>query len=53
MGAALKALLGPDATGLSTNMVSRFKRDRAKEYDGWREATMDEEPLVYIWADGI
>ena len=34
MGVALKVLLGPDATGLSTNTVSRLKRDWAKEYDG-------------------
>jgi putative transposase len=27
MGAALKVLLGPDATGLSANTVSRLKRD--------------------------
>ena len=29
MGAALKVLLGPDATGLSANTVSRLKRDWA------------------------
>ena len=34
MGAALKVILGPDATGLSANTVSRLKRDWAKEYDG-------------------
>jgi len=53
MGAALKVLLGPDAAGLSANTVSRLKRDWAKEYDGWREAELDDEPLVCIWADGI
>jgi len=53
MGAALKVLLGPDAQGLSANTVSRLKRDWAKEYDGWREAALDEEQWVYIWADGI
>jgi len=53
MGSALKVLLGPDAKGLSANTVSRLKRDWAKEYDGWREAELDEEPLVYIWADGV
>lgn len=42
MGAALKDLLGPDATGLLANTVSRLKRDWAKEYDGWREATLDD-----------
>ena len=53
MGAALKVLLGPDAAGLSANTVSRLKRDWAKEYDGWREAELEDEPLVYIWADGV
>jgi putative transposase len=53
MGDALKALLGPNAAGFSANTVSRLKRDWAKEYDGWREAELDGEPLVYIWADGV
>jgi putative transposase len=53
MGAALKVLLGPDAAGLSANTVSRLKLDWAKEYDGWKEAELDDEPLVYIWADGV
>jgi len=52
MGAALKVLLGPDATGFSANTVSRLKRDWASEYDGWRDAALDE-PIVYIWADGV
>jgi transposase-like protein len=50
MGAALKVLLGPDAAGLSANTVSRLKRDWAKEYDGWKDAAFDDEPIVYIWA---
>jgi len=53
MGAALKVLLGPDAVGLSANVVSRLKRGWAAEYDGWREAALDDEPIVYIWADGV
>jgi len=53
MGAALKVLLGPDAAGLSANTISRLKRDWAKEYDSWRDAAFDDEPIVYIWADGV
>ena len=53
MGAALKVLLGPDAPGLSANTVSRLKRDWATEYDGWKDAAFDDEPIVYIWADGV
>lgn len=52
-GAALKVLPGPDTKGLSANTVSRLKRDWAKEYDGWREQSLDKEPWVYIWADGV
>ena len=47
MGAALKVFLGPDATGLSANTASRLKRDWAKEYDGWKDAAFDDEPIAY------
>ncbi len=50
MAPALKVLLGPAAVGFSANTVSRLKRDWATEYDGWREAKLDDEPIVYIWA---
>jgi transposase-like protein len=53
MGAALKVLLGPDATGLSANTVSRLKHTWAKEYEGCKDAAFDDEPIVYIWADGV
>ena len=53
IGAVLKVLIGIDATGLSANTVSRLKRDWAKEYDCWRDADLDDEPIVYIWADCV
>ncbi len=53
MGAALKVLLGPEAKGLSANTVSRLKRDWARDYDAWRELSLDKEPWIYIWADGV
>tara|TARA_R110002020_G_scaffold475683_1_gene711700 strand:- start:1043 stop:2143 length:1101 start_codon:yes stop_codon:yes gene_type:complete len=53
MGAALSVLLGPDAADLSANAVSRLKRDWAKEYDVWKDTASDDEPIVYIWADGV
>lgn len=53
MGNAVKALLGPNAQGFSANTVSRLKRAWAKEYDGWREESLDKDDWVYIWADGI
>ena len=53
MGAALKVLLGSEAKSLSANTVSRLKGEWAKEYDGLRAADLDDEPIVYIWADGV
>ena len=53
MAPALKALLGPEAKGLSANTISRLKRDWAKEYEGWKDARFDDEPIVYMWADGV
>lgn len=53
MAPALKVMLGSDATGLSANTVSRLKCDWAREYEGWKDAAFDDEPIVYIWADGV
>ena len=53
MGAALKVLLGLDVAWLSAITVSRLKRDWEKEYDSWRDFAFDDEPIVYIWADGV
>ena len=36
MGATLKVLLGPDATGFSAKTISRLKGQWAAEYDTWR-----------------
>lgn len=41
IGAALKALLGPDATGFSAKTVSRLKAQWAAEYDAWRKTVWD------------
>lgn len=53
MGAALKALLGPDATGFSAKTVSRLKTQWAGDYDQWRKTDLGRDDWVYIWADGI
>jgi len=53
MGAALKALLGPDASGFSAKTVSRLKTQWAAEYDAWRKSDLGNDDWVYIWADGI
>jgi len=53
MGAALKMLLGPDATGFSAKTISRLKAQWGHEYDDWRATDLSRDEWVYIWADGI
>lgn len=53
MGAALKALVGPDATGFSAKTVSRLKTQWAGDYDQWRKTDLGRDDWVYVWADGI
>ena len=53
MGAALKMLLGPEATGFSAKTISRLKSQWAAEYDDWRKADLSRDEWVYVWADGI
>ncbi len=53
MGAALEVLVGPEAKGLSATTVSRLKRSWAQEYQAWREAPLDKDRWVYVWADGV
>jgi len=53
MGAALKMLLGPEATGFSAKTISRMKSQWATEYDDWRKTDLGRDEWVYVWADGI
>ena len=50
MGAALKMLPGPEATGFSAKTVSRLKGQWAAEYDDWRKADPSRDEWVYIRA---
>ena len=52
MQSALEAIVGPEAKGLSANVVSRLKRQWQAEYQTWCSRTLSDE-WVYIWADGI
>ena len=52
MQSALQALVGPEAKGLSANVVGRLKRQWETEYKNWCQRSVDDE-WVYIWADGI
>jgi transposase-like protein len=53
MQAALEALVGPEAKGLSASTIARLKQVWREEYDTWRQRQLDEEEWVYIWVDGI
>ena len=53
MGAALEALVGPEAKGLSASTVSRLKRIWARQYQDWGQSRLDKDRWVYIWADGL
>ena len=52
MQSALEAIVGPEARGLSPNVVSRLKREWESEYRDWCQRRLSDE-WVYIWADGI
>jgi hypothetical protein len=50
---ALKALLGPDAPGLSATTVTRLKAGWEAEYDAWSQRSLEGKHYVYVWADGV
>lgn len=50
---ALQALLGPDAPGLSPNVVVKLKEQWGQEYDTWMKRDLSAKKYVYIWVDGI
>ncbi len=53
MQAALEALVGPEAQGLSASTVARLKQTWREEYHTWRQQRLDKEEWVYLWVDGI
>lgn len=53
MGPALKALLGPNATGFSPKTVARLKTEWGTEYGAWRQGDLSCDEWVYLWVDGI
>ena len=53
MSAALAALLGEQAKGLSAGTVSRLKQSWEQEYQGWRGRDLRRRRYVYVWVDGI
>ncbi len=53
MQAALAALLGAQARGLSAATVSRLKRVWEEEYRTWCSRDFHRQRYVYVWVDGI
>lgn len=50
---ALQALVGPEAAGLSANVVVRLKERWSQEYDTWNKRDLSGKKYAYVWADGI
>ena len=51
--AALAALLGKDAPGLSASTIARLKEVWLDEFEHWRKRDLSAKRYVYVWADGI
>jgi transposase-like protein len=51
--AALAALLGPEAPGLSATSITRLKATWEGEYDAWSKRSLAGKRYVYVWADGV
>ena len=51
--AALEALVGPEAKGLSASTVARLKQMCREECGTWRQRRVDDESWVDLWVDGI
>ena len=45
-------MVGPEAKGLSANVVGRLKRQWEAEYKDWCARSLNDD-WVYVWADGI
>jgi transposase-like protein len=50
---ALKALLGPEAPGLSETNIVRLKACWQQEWTAWSKRSLEDKRYVYIWADGV
>lgn len=53
MQEALAALVGEDARGLSSSVVSRLKSTWIEEYNSWNNRDLTDTHYVYMWVDGI
>jgi len=53
MSAALQALLGIDAPGLSATTVTRLTETWRADYQAWSKRSLAGQQYVYVWADGV
>jgi len=51
--AALSAIRGPDAKGLSSSTVVRLKNIWEEDYKKWSHRSREKKHYVYFWVDGI
>jgi hypothetical protein len=51
--AALAALLGKDALGLSATTIARLKEVWIDEHKRWSERELSGQSYAYVWADGV
>ena len=51
--AALAALLGPEAPGLSASTIARLKEVWQGELEHWQRRDLSAKRHVYFWADGV
>lgn len=49
---ALRGLLG-DSAPLSRTSIDRLRAKWASEWEAWNKASLADETIVYLWADGI
>jgi transposase-like protein len=50
---ALRALLGPEAPGLSATTITRLKAVWEGEHEAWARRSLAGKRYVYVWADGV
>ena len=50
---ALKALVGPDAPGLSATTVVRLKQVWEADFQQWNSRSLAGQQYAYVWVDGV
>ena len=53
MTETLKALVGPQASGLSATTIVRLKEQWQGEWQAWAKRSLADKGYVYLWADGV